>query len=68
MTTFSNYNEWRSAITGPCGITLSRDYCEERIAALQNDKAHGTQPFIETYGAAYCNQVIEWFRQALSKA
>lgn len=68
MNTFVTYHEWRVAITGPCGLTLDRAYCEQRIDALQDPKAHGTQPFIEAYGTEYRDQVIEWFRQALHEA
>ena len=67
MHTFTNYHEWRSAITGPCGLTLSRAYCRERIAALSDPSAPGTAAFTETYGAAYLGQVISWFRQAESE-
>ncbi len=66
MQVFASYDEWHSAITGRCGLTLSKEYCEERIAALTDEKAPGTKPFIETYGADYRDQVIAWFRQALS--
>jgi hypothetical protein len=66
MHTFQSYHEWRSAITGPCGLTLSREYCEERIAALMDEKSPGTKPFIETYGPDYRDQVISWFRQAIA--
>jgi hypothetical protein len=31
-TAFRSYTEWHAAITGPCGLTLTRDYCEKRIA------------------------------------
>lgn len=66
MQVFQSYHEWRGAITGPCGLTLTKEYCEERIAALMDDKAPGTRPFIETYGPEYRDQVISWFRQAIA--
>jgi hypothetical protein len=30
MHTFTDFNEWRQAITVRCGLTLSREYCAER--------------------------------------
>lgn len=66
MKFFNTYQEWRAAITGPCGLTLDRDYCEQRIAALQDEKAPGTRPFLEAYGSDYRDQVITWFQQALA--
>jgi hypothetical protein len=66
MHVFQSYHEWRSAITGPCGLTLTKEYCEERIATPMDEKAPGTKPFIETYGPDYRDQVISWFRQAIA--
>ncbi len=67
-TAFQSFTQWRDAITGPCGLTLTREYCEQRIAALQDPRAPGTKPFLETYGPEYRDQVVDWFRQALSPA
>ncbi len=65
---FQSYHEWHAAITGPCGITLDHDYCEQRIAALHDKKAPGTMAFLDAYGSEYRDQVVAWFRQALSQA
>ena len=64
MHTFPNYYEWRNTITGPCGLTLSRSYCGERIAALGDPKNAATRSFLEAYGETYLNQVRGWFSQA----
>ncbi|MBG7607342.1 MAG: hypothetical protein N2A42_00545 [Luteolibacter sp.] len=68
MHTFPNYFEWHSAITGPCGLTLSRSYCQERIAALADPKNPSTRSFVETYGETYLEQVSAWFQQAKTEA
>jgi len=68
MHVFTNYYEWRSAITGPCGLTLSRAYCNARDAALSDPSVPSTRSFTETYGENYLRQVISWFRQAESEA
>jgi len=68
MHTFANYYEWRSAITGSCGLILGRAYCRERITALGNASIPSTAAFLEAYGGLYLNQVSEWFRQAESEA
>ena len=68
MHVFTNYYEWRSAITGPCGLTLSRAYCMERATALSDPSVPSTRSFSETYGENYLRQVISWFRQAESEA
>ena len=68
MPVFSDFNEWRQAITVRCGLTLSRDYCAERIAALRDDAVTSTQNFIATYGESYRDLVISWFEQARMEA
>ena len=66
MEIFKSYHDWHLAITVTCGISLTKTYCQERIAALMNEKAPGTKPFIDTYGVSYRDQVVSWFRQALN--
>lgn len=68
MPVFSDFSEWRRAITLRCGLTLSRDYCTERITALRDDTVPTTQNFIKDYGENYRALVISWFEQALNEA
>ncbi len=68
MKTFLNYYEWRSAITGPCGLTLNAAYCRERISALGDPKSPSTKSFADTYGTDYLTLVSSWFQQAESEA
>lgn len=68
MNKFPDYIEWRAAITGPCGLTLSRSYCRERITALQNPEEKSTHAFNDAYGKEYLAQVLEWFKQAEREA
>ena len=68
MHVFSNFSEWRRTITLRCGLTLSRDYCAERIAALRDETIPMTQNFIKNYGENYRTLVISWFEQAHHEA
>ncbi|WP_411827630.1 hypothetical protein [Luteolibacter sp. AS25] len=68
MHTFPNYNHWRNAITGACGLTLTASYCRERIAALGDSTNSSTRSFEETYGESYLAQVISWFQEAEREA
>lgn len=61
---FSNYAEWREALTVKCGIELSPQYARERIQALENKNDSSTADFVKCYGEAYCQQVISWFQRA----
>jgi hypothetical protein len=61
---FPDFADWRETITGRCGLTLSRAYCEERIHALSDPAVLTTKSFTATYGEDYLKQVIGWFRRA----
>lgn len=65
---FTNYQEWHTAITERCGLTLSREYCTERIAVLADESVPSTHGFIRAYGEEYLRQVIDWFRRAQEEA
>jgi hypothetical protein len=64
MSLFTSFEQWRAAITGPCGLTLAKDYCETRIAALNNPSDSSTKAFIDAYGEPYRDTVVAWFTQA----
>lgn len=68
MHLFQDFDEWRKAITVRCGLTLSSEYCAERIAALKNEDEPTTRNFIDTYGEPYRETVIRWFEQARQQA
>ncbi len=59
-----NYEEWQHCITVDCGLKLTPDYISKRIAALQNNKDHHTQRFVELYGQQHLERVLGWFMQA----
>ena len=56
-----NYEEWKYCITEKCGIPLTKDFIEERIASLKDFKNEDTKRFIKLYGDRYTSQIIEWF-------
>jgi hypothetical protein len=68
MHTFTDFEEWHRAITLRCGLTLSHDYCAERITALQDEAVPSTRNFIDTYGETYRQTVISWFETARRQA
>lgn len=61
---FAIYEEWHRAITGRCGITLTRSYCAERVEALRDSDVPATRQFIDLYGDRYRQRVIGWFERA----
>lgn len=68
MNLFNSFEQWRAAITGPCGINLTQDYCEDRVRALNNPAEPSTKAFVEAYGETYRALVVSWFDQAARHA
>ena len=60
----STYEDWKHCITALCGIPLTPDYIEKRIAALNDPRDYHTQKFIDTWGETHLKKVIGWFEQA----
>jgi len=58
------FEEWRYCIEHWCGIELSPQYIEQRLAAMQNTNDEHTRRFIESYGQAHHEAVLSWFRRA----
>ncbi len=56
-----NYEDWKFCITKKCGIPLTKDYIEKRLAAFRDLNSDHTKKFIEIYGEQYTNQIISWF-------
>lgn len=64
----ANYAEWRQCIEVSCGLRLTTDFVQERLAALRNPADSYTRAFASQYGAAYLQQVIGWYEQALASS
>ena len=60
----NTYEDWKHCITVLCGIPLTPNYIDKRLADLNNPNNHHTQKFIETWGNAHLQRVIGWFEQA----
>jgi len=58
------YEEWEHCITVKCGIALTNDYVNDRLAALENKADYQTQKFVEYWGEAHHAQTLVWFREA----
>ena len=60
----TNFNEWKHCIEVDCGLALTPEFIEQRIAALENAKDYYTERFLKLYGQPYLDQVLTWFKQA----
>ena len=63
----STYEEWKHCITVECGLALTPQYVEKRIAALTSNNDEHTKQFVKKYGPEYTQQVIAWFKEAQSR-
>ncbi len=61
---FVSYKEWHDAMANRCKISLTPEYCAERVRALQDPSDAATTQFLELYGRAYRDKVIGWFQRA----
>lgn len=63
----SDYASWRYCIEAKCGIPLTQDFIQARIAVLSDVGQEETRRFSKLYGNDYREQVLGWFRQAADK-
>jgi hypothetical protein len=59
-----DYASWRYCIEVKCGLALTPEFLQARIAVLEKSDDQETRRFVKLYGADYLAQVLVWFRQA----
>jgi hypothetical protein len=59
-----SYERWRRCITVDCGLELTPEFIDARLAELRDASAHRTRRFVEHYGEAHRTRVIGWFERA----
>lgn len=59
-----NYETWYHCITIHCGLTLTSEFIQERIASLQNENDFRTKQFIQLYGQQHRKNILNWLDQA----
>ena len=64
----ATYDDWKHCITVECGIPLTPDYIDQRLAALKDPGDHHTQKFTSEYGVEHLAKVIGWFESAKKDA
>lgn len=62
-----SYEDWRFCIEKSCRIELTRTFIHARIQELGDQSSEGTQRFIQRYGLNHYEQIMMWFRQALTE-
>ncbi|MEC8825054.1 MAG: hypothetical protein VXX36_04655 [Verrucomicrobiota bacterium] len=65
---FVSYEEWCEAMNSRCNIALTKEYCSERIRALEDAKDPSTAMFIDLFGSSYRDKVVGWLERALAES
>ena len=60
----ATYEDWKHCITELCGIPLTPDYIEKRIAELSDPNNDHTRRFINVWGENHFERTLGWFKQA----
>lgn len=60
----TDYASWRYCIEVKCGLPLTPDYIQARIAVLADPSLEESRRFAGLYGEPYREQVLAWFRRA----
>ena len=58
------YAAWRHCIEVECRIPLTLAFVQQRLAALEDAGDFHTRQFVERWGEAHRQRVVEWFRQS----
>jgi hypothetical protein len=64
----SDYVSWRFCIEAKCGLALTPEFLQERIAVLGDPRHEESRRFMKLYGKPYCEQVLAWFQRAADEA
>lgn len=57
------FSEWRHCIEHDCGIRLTREFIEKRLAILREPQYEETQRFIRHYGKAHLQRIVSWLER-----
>ena len=64
----SDYASWRYCIETKCGLALTSEFLDSRIAVLGDPQHEESQRFASLYGEAYRKQILAWFQRAAGEA
>jgi hypothetical protein len=56
-----SYEQWKHCIEVDCGIKLTPQYVEDRIASLEDPTDHYTTQFMKVWGPDQLANVKAWF-------
>ncbi|MBT3010540.1 MAG: hypothetical protein KUF77_04070 [Candidatus Thiodiazotropha sp. (ex Lucina aurantia)] len=64
----SDYASWRYCIEDKCGLALTPEFVQARIAVLGDPHHEESRRFASVYGEPWREQVLVWFQRAAAEA
>ena len=64
----SDYASWRYCIQVKCGLALTPEYIQARIAILGDAQHEESRRFAGLYGEPWRERVLDWFQRAAAEA
>ena len=59
------FEQWKHCIEKECGIMLTKQFAEKRLAVYENLQSDETKKFIQLYGEYHLNNIIQWLQRTL---
>ena len=56
----TTYTDWRHCIEVDCGVKLTPEFIEERLAVYADVSCAETQRFISLYGETHRKNIVQW--------
>jgi len=56
-----DFESWRICITKQCQIALTSDFAQQRLSIYKQLEHPETKLFIQWYGLAHYQRIINWF-------
>ena len=60
-----SFQEWKTCIEVHCGIRLTPDFVQGRLAVYTDPTNDETERFLTLYGEDHLNNIIQWYDQVL---
>lgn len=63
-----DYTSWRYCIEVKCGLALTPDFIQARLAVLNDPRHEEVLRFASLYGESYRERVVAWLQRAAADA
>ncbi|PWL27140.1 MAG: hypothetical protein DCO96_12445 [Fluviicola sp. XM-24bin1] len=58
-----SYEAWRNCIENDCGIPLTKEFAQQRLAVYMDSKNPQTITFKSLYGEQHLQNIINWLQR-----